>query len=569
MPFNPIMFKSNLFFLCFLTLFQTHGQQKGLISKDPELIQKGKTIFDMQCGACHNFVQKGIGPQLSNVLAETDKTWLLNFIKNPSALQKKGDKRTLQLINEYKQVMPTFSLSSVELESVLAYIQINQKPINPKKVLAKDGLINPIENEISKSGKKLILEYLQTAPKTYDNIPITRINTMVKLDGEKPQTFLSDLKGIIYKFEEKQLKTYLDFQQLNPNFIHRPGLASGLGSYTFHPEFNKNGLFYTSHTEKPNKIKADFAYHDSIKVTLQWVLTEWKVKSPKAERFEGEPRELLRINMISSIHGMQEITFNPNAKKGDEDYGLLYVGIGDGGASENGFPEICATNQRLWSSVLRINPAGNNSKNGKYGIPPTNPFAQDDDDNTADEVFCRGFRNPNRIYWTRDGKMLISDIGHHNIEELNIGLKGADYGWPLREGTYEIRPQANMGQVFELGNKKEKAYSYPAIQYDHAEGNAISAGFVYDNDQIAGLKGKYIFGDVVNGRVFYVENKELILGKLAKIMEFELVLDGETINFIDICKNPKTDLRFGQGFNDQIYIYTKTDGKIYKVVGME
>ena len=36
-------------------------------------------------------------------------------------------------------------------------------------------------------------------------------------------------------------------------------------------------------------------------------------------------------------------------------------------------------------------------------------------------------------------------------------------------------------------------------------------GFAYTGDILL-LKGKYIFGDIVRGRVFYVESRELKLG---------------------------------------------------------
>ena len=123
-----------------------------------------------------------------------------------------------------------------------------------------------------------------------------------------------------------------------PKFIHKPGLATGFGSFAFHPDFQKNGLLYTTHVESPGSGKADFAYNDSIKVTLQWVLSEWKTETPNAFPFSGKSRELFRINMVGSFHGVQEITFNPLAKPGDEDYGLLYIGIGDGSSVEFGYP---------------------------------------------------------------------------------------------------------------------------------------------------------------------------------------------------------------------------------------
>src|SRR5690606_31928689 len=189
---------------------------------------------------------------------------------------------------------------------------------------------------------------------------------------------------------------------------------------------------------------------------------------------------------------------------GSEDYGLLYMGVGDGGAAEYRYTFLCNSNTAPWSSILRIDPQGNTSKNGQYGIPDINPYARDNDPNTLGEIFAIGFRNPNRISWTPDGKMLISDIGLTQIEEINIGRAGADYGWPAREGTFLVNYKGDMNKVYGLpDNDHTYAYTYPVAQYDHDEGKAISAGFVY-NGNIPVLKDKYIFGDIVRGRVLYV-----------------------------------------------------------------
>src|SRR5690606_29564350 len=105
-------------------------------------------------------------------------------------------------------------------------------------------------------------------------------------------------------------------------------------------------------------------------VTLQWVLTEWKTENPNAPVFSGSGRELLRINMVHRFHGMQEIAFNPVSKPGDDDYGLLYITIGDGGSVEFGYPVLVHSTEKIWGTIGRIDPAGNNSRNGQYGIPP-------------------------------------------------------------------------------------------------------------------------------------------------------------------------------------------------------
>jgi hypothetical protein len=182
------------------------------------------------------------------------------------------------------------------------------------------------------------------------------------------------------------------------------------------------------------------------------------------------------------------------------------------------------------------------------------------------EVFARGFRNPNRIYWTPDGKMLVSDIGHKNVEELNVCLPGKDYGWPYREGSFIIDPFQNMDLVFKLPNP-DSTYILPALQYDHEDGNAISSGFTYFSNKIPLLQDKYIFGDVVTGKVYFAENSKIEFGKQTDIFEFNLEVDGKNSNFRELTDNHKTDLRFGQGMDGEIYLYTKTDARIYKIVG--
>src|SRR5690606_26226554 len=114
---------------------------------------------------------------------------------------------------------------------------------------------------------------------------------------------------------------------------------------------------------------------DSIPATVQWVISEWKTDQPQAFPFRGVNRELFRIDMVTGIHGVQELIFNPNSKQGDEDYGLLYIGIGDGGCVENGYPFLVQNIERPWGSIFRIDPRKDDATGKPYGIPPTNPFA--------------------------------------------------------------------------------------------------------------------------------------------------------------------------------------------------
>ena len=104
--------------------------------------------------------------------------------------------------------------------------------------------------------------------------------------------------------------------------------------------------------------------------------------------------------------------------------------------------------------------------------------------------------------------MFGSDIGMSNIEEINILHEGANYGWMAREGTFENGRWrgGDLDQVFALpedvrNGKNKDAYTYPVAMFDHGDGVAVSAGFAY-HGKIEQLQGKFVFGDIQNGRVF-------------------------------------------------------------------
>lgn len=535
---------------------------------DQKTLAAGQSLFQQKCAACHSFKQQGIGPNLAGLTSLVSSQWLTGFISNSQEMVKNGDKRAVEVFKKFKVPMPSFAdIDANEMTALLSYLHTQKKSAADKSLVDKTAvglgpvLENPVPLKIAKAGLTLKLEQVLTAPATAAQVPVARINQMTVLKDSTERVFLEDLRGQLYQMMGDSLRVVFDISKLEPAFIHSPGHATGFGSFAFHPAFLQNGLFYTTHTEKPGSVKADFVYEDSIKVFLQWIITEWKIDNPGAAVFTGTPREVLRINMPSQVHGMQQIAFNPLAAKDSADFGLLYIGIGDGGTAEAGFSQVCSTNKRPWSSVLRIDPLGNNSKNGRYGIPVINPFAADKDPATMGEIFVRGFRNPNRFCWAPDGRMLIADIGLNNIEELNIAKPGADYGWPAREGSFVLNYKGRMNKVYRLPPGRDK-YLPPVVQYDHDEGNAISAGFVYDGP-IEILKGKYIFGDIVGGRVFYVETKDLVQGKRAVIKEFALSFDGKPSTFNLITDNAKADLRFGIGENNNWYLYTKTDGRVW------
>ena len=538
------------------------------IATDTISIKNGEKLFTQHCGSCHNFRQGGIGPQLAGITDSARVSWIIEFIRSPKELIDAGEHRAAMLFTKYKSYMPGFpSFSKDEMQSLIAFLHSRKKEGGPQKDIDPDAVSNPVTDSIALSGLEIDLEVVGQVPASADKAPLARI---VKMDVQ-PRTgksFILDLRGKLYQFDKTGPKVYFDIAAWKPKFIHQPGLATGFGSFAFHPDFLKNGLFYTTHSELPGSAVADFKYDDSIKVTLQWVVTEWKTENPRADTFSGTQRELFRANMIAQIHGIQDIEFNPYAKKGDDDYGQLYIGVGDGGSVENGHVELVHRADRIWGTILRINPEGRNSGNGRYGIPTSNPFVERTD-NSLKEVYALGFRNPNRITWTHSAKMLVTNIGHAQLESIYEVVKGGNHGWPQREGTFALHPDNNLTYVYSLPeNKSEPAirYVYPVAQYDHDEGQAIAGGYEYTGKALPKLKNKYLFGDIVNGRLFYTDVTTFQARKSADIKEWKIKLDGKKSTLRELAGNKRVDLRFGRDSAGEMYIFTKADGKVYKLV---
>lgn len=528
-------------------------------------VQYGMELFNQHCASCHNFSENGIGPNLTGVTTEVDKEWLMAFINNPPAVIESGDPRAVELFEKYQQYMPPFpTIKGEDLENILGFIHKFSEGEKRSKSNRPGGLINPVAEKIPYSNLSLVLEEQFKVPPSSEVAPITRINKMESIASGR--LFMHDLRGKLFEIKnDKDLTVYLDLVEALPNFIDNPGKGTGFGSWAFHPEFEQNGLFYTTHNEAPGTAQADFPIPDSIKVSLQGVVTEWKADDPAAPVFAGSHRELLRIEMFSGGHGLQELTFNPVAKPNTADYGLLYLGVGDGSSALGGYPFLCSSEKYIWGSVLRFDPQGKNSANGQYGIPPDNPFVDSAD--AVKEIWARGFRNPHRISWdpAGSGKMFITNIGQHSLEEVNLGKAGADYGWPKREGTFLFDVDANIEIVYPLPDE-DGPYTYPVSQYDHDEGSAVSGGYVYAGNKMPLLKGKYIFGDISRGTLFYSEVAEMNDGQQAPVYRLNIHFNGEASDLETITQNKRVDLRIGIDADGELYLFTKSNGTVYKIV---
>lgn len=554
---NRINLVAVLFLLFAFSCSEPETKEFGVtISQDVDQIKAGKVLFDQNCSTCHNFTENAIGPNLSGVTRQVETDWIKRFIKNPLEFFEAKDERAEMLLAVYKTQMPAFpNFSESDLNSILSYLHTFETL--PLEILG-DTTSNLIPEKIQDSGIKFELEFFAQLPASDTTPALAKMTKMEPIPGTN-RLMINDQRIGIYELVDQKPQLYLNLLEQRPDMVSKPGWATGLGSFTFHPEFLENGLFYTAHTEPGGTKPSDFGYTDSLKVFMQWVLTEWKADSPSSKTFEGTSREILRIDNASQAHGMQELTFNPNSKKGDEDFGLLYIGYGDGGTVEKRFAYISDHGgSGIYSSILRIDPAGNNSSNGKYGIPTANPFSGIQ--GKAGEVLAYGFRNPNRIFWDESGKLFATDIGQHSIEEINKIEPGKFYGWPIREGRFMINPFGSFRTLYPLpADDDKKGVTYPLIQLEHDEAVAVIGGYFLPEGK---LKGNIVFGDIPTGRLFFAD---LDSDPNPEVKSMKVVFEGKETTMEEIVGG-RVDLKFGIDAEKQVYIMSKNQGIIYKIV---
>ncbi|HRN56583.1 MAG TPA: cytochrome c, partial [Agriterribacter sp.] len=264
------------------------------ISSDSIIVASGEALFNQYCSGCHNIQQNGIGPKLAGITAAVSMTWLRHFIADPQEVISSGDERASQLFRKYKTVMPSFAtLKENDVDALIAFLHVHRSPADTEKDSNK-GLTDPIPEPVVFGGLVVHLKEAAQFPVTSGNgkMPLARI-TKLDFEPESGSLFVDDLNGRLYKMKEGKPLLYMDMLKLKPRFICQPGLATGLGSFAFHPGFAKNGLLYTTHTEPPRTVNAEFGFDDPIKATVQWVLTEWKAGDVSADHFAGNRRELL------------------------------------------------------------------------------------------------------------------------------------------------------------------------------------------------------------------------------------------------------------------------------------
>jgi glucose/arabinose dehydrogenase len=346
---------------------------------------------------------------------------------------------------------------------------------------------------------------------------LTAPNWGTAAPGLRNHLFVTDQDGVLWAIN-LVARTKSVFLNLRGQVVSTG--ERGLLGVAFHPGFAVNGLFYT-YTSEPVRAPADFSTLPAGRAPdHQSVITEWRARNPGNPGSGVDPasrRVLLRIDQPQSNHNAGAMNFGPD--------GMLYIALGDGGAGDDqGVGHSAIGNgqdtRNVLGDILRIDPDGSNAANGRYGVPLDNPFVRTGvplggqrgcRDGVCDEIFALGFRNPFRFSFDRArGHLYAADVGQHAIEEVDVVVKGGNYGWRIKEGSFCFNPNGT-GDGFVTARRVCGPGDLidPVAEYDHDEGIAIIGGFVYRGASIPALSGRYVFGDL-GSRLFFLTERNIV-----------------------------------------------------------
>jgi glucose/arabinose dehydrogenase len=323
--------------------------------------------------------------------------------------------------------------------------------------------------------------------------------------GETNRLFVAEQGGVIYAITNLANPTKSVFLDLSDVVVGgTPQKQQGLQGLALHPGFATNGYFYVAYVLLQNKPTGD-GYYDRV---------------ARFQSSPGDPNQASRASEIILIdqfdqnetHNLNDLKFGPD--------GYLYIASGDEGDPMDYLQNSQRIDRDFFSGILRIDvdrrpgnllPNPHPASSTNYLVPADNPFVWAtvfngqpvDPTQVRTEFYAVGLRNPWRMAFDPvTGLLYCGDVGESAWEEVNVIVKGGNYGWAYLEATHPGPRAAEIPAGF--------TSVLPILEYPHGNGfyagHSVIGGVVYRGSRLRQLTGAYVFADYVSGNIWRLEH---------------------------------------------------------------
>ncbi|XP_036005790.1 HHIP-like protein 1 isoform X2 [Fundulus heteroclitus] len=312
---------------------------------------------------------------------------------------------------------------------------------------------------------------------------------MIHADDGSHRFFVAEQLGYVWVYLANGSRIDRPFLNLTQAVLTSPwaGDERGFLCIALHPRFTtvrKAYVYYSVSVKREERIR----------------ISEFSLSADDDNQLDhSSERTILEVVEPASNHNGGQLLFGHD--------GYLYIFIGDGGRAGDPFGKFGNSQNKsaLLGKVLRID-VDNNYEGVPYSIPSDNPFIGEQ--GAKPEIYAYGVRNMWRCSIDRGdpvtgagrGRMFCGDVGQNKYEEIDIIVKGGNYGWRAKEGfsCYDRRLCQNSSLDDIL----------PIFDYPHKLGKSVTGGYIYRGCEMPNLNGLYIFGDFMSGRLMSLKENE-------------------------------------------------------------
>lgn len=337
------------------------------------------------------------------------------------------------------------------------------------------------------------------AVRAFPNLRIRRPIVFTNAGDGTDRVFVAEQQGVIRVFpNDSNVDETAVFLDIEEQVVYKEKEnEEGFLGMAFHPKYKENGEFFVYYTTTD-------APHTSVISRFRVSQNDPNQADPSSEE------ELLRVPQPFWNHNGGTLVFGPD--------GYLYIALGDGGNAND--PDGNGQNLgTLLGSLLRID-VDHQEQGRKYAIPKDNPFVGVE--GARGEIWAYGLRNVWRMSFDRQtGTMWAGDVGQNLWEEIDIIVRGGNYGWNLREGFHPFGP---------AGVEARDDLIEPVWEYNHSVGKSITGGNVYRGSQAPALNGMYLYADYVTNMIWALDY-DLQAEKVVANHEIKGVTDTPVITF--------------------------------------